>query len=241
MAGLGAKLFTDGSVLNAEQVNGYLMDQSIMRFATTADRDAAFGGVGEPTLAEGMCAYIDADKTIYTYDGSNWVKMVSAAQPVGLELVKTVTIGAGVTTVVVDDAFSADYDNYKIIVSGGVASTNNGLNLTFGSTITDYTRTGISMIHGSTTVTGVSAQSQTSISNIGLGTTNNLSLAFECYSPFTANRTIVNGFGMRATAGQSVNWISGYLDNDTSYTDFTLTVTSGTISGGTIRVYGYRN
>jgi len=54
-------------------VNTYLMDQSIMRFATTAARDDAFGGVGEPTLAEGMFAYIDADNTLYYYSGSSWV------------------------------------------------------------------------------------------------------------------------------------------------------------------------
>lgn len=73
MAGAGALLFTSGQVLTAAQVNTYLMDQSIMRFATTAARDAAFGGAGEPTLAEGMFAYIDADNTLYFYSGSSWV------------------------------------------------------------------------------------------------------------------------------------------------------------------------
>jgi len=72
MAGAGAKLFTSGAVLTAAQVNTFLMDQSIMRFATTAARDAAFGGAGEPTLAEGMFAYIDADNTLYFYSGSVW-------------------------------------------------------------------------------------------------------------------------------------------------------------------------
>ena len=72
MAGAGALLFTSGSVLTAAQVNTYLMDQSIMRFATTAARDAAFGGAGEPTLAEGMFAYIDADNSLYFYTGSAW-------------------------------------------------------------------------------------------------------------------------------------------------------------------------
>lgn len=72
MAGAGALLFTSGSVLTAAQVNGYLMDQSIMRFATTVARDAAFGGAGEPTLAEGMFAYIDADNTLYFYTGTGW-------------------------------------------------------------------------------------------------------------------------------------------------------------------------
>lgn len=75
MAGAGAKLFTSGSVLTAAQVNTYLMDQTIMRFATTTDRDNAFGGVGEPTLAEGMFCYIDADNTTYYYTGSAWTTL----------------------------------------------------------------------------------------------------------------------------------------------------------------------
>jgi len=72
MAGAGAKLFAAGDVLTAAQVNTFLMDQTVMRFATTAARDAAFGGAGEPTLAEGMFAYIDADNTTYFYTGSAW-------------------------------------------------------------------------------------------------------------------------------------------------------------------------
>lgn len=77
MAGAGAKKFAAFSKLASDDVNNYLADQVIMRFATTTARDAAFGGVGEPTLAEGMTAYIDADNSIYTYDGSNWVEIAS--------------------------------------------------------------------------------------------------------------------------------------------------------------------
>jgi len=47
-----------------------------MRFATTTARDNAFGGAGEPTLAEGMFAYIDADNSLYYYSGSTWSKYV---------------------------------------------------------------------------------------------------------------------------------------------------------------------
>lgn len=72
MAGAGALLFTSGQVLTAAQVNTYLMDQTIMRFATTAARDAAFGGAGEPTLAEGMFAYTDDTNTVWFYTGSAW-------------------------------------------------------------------------------------------------------------------------------------------------------------------------
>lgn len=77
MAGAGAKLFTSGAVLTAAQVNTYLMDQTIMRFATTAARDAAFGGAGEPTLAEGMFAYTDDTNTLWFYTGSAWIEFVN--------------------------------------------------------------------------------------------------------------------------------------------------------------------
>lgn len=74
MAGAGVKLFASGDVLTAAQVNTFLQDQVIMRFATTTARDNAFGGAGEPTLAEGMFAYIDADDSLYFYSGSTWAK-----------------------------------------------------------------------------------------------------------------------------------------------------------------------
>lgn len=72
MAGAGAKLFTSGSVLTAAQVNTYLMDQTVMVFATTAARDAAFGGAGEPVLAEGMLCYLSDQNTLLYYTGTSW-------------------------------------------------------------------------------------------------------------------------------------------------------------------------
>lgn len=72
MAGAGAKLFVSGDVLTAAQVNTYLMDQAVMVFASTSARDAAFGGAGEPTLAEGMFAYTSDTNTLWYYTGSAW-------------------------------------------------------------------------------------------------------------------------------------------------------------------------
>jgi len=70
MAGAGAKLFTSGSVLTAAQVNTFLMDQAVMRFADAAARTAAFGGAGEPVLAEGMMSYLMDTDSVEVYDGS---------------------------------------------------------------------------------------------------------------------------------------------------------------------------
>ena len=72
MAGAGSKLFVAGDVLTAAQVNTYLMDQSVMKFADAATRDAAFGGVGEATLSEGMLCYLSDTNTVLYYSGSSW-------------------------------------------------------------------------------------------------------------------------------------------------------------------------
>jgi len=68
MAGQGKKTFSDGEVLSAADVNGYLMDQSVMRFADSAARTAA---IGTPT--EGMVTYLDDVNQIEVYDGAAWV------------------------------------------------------------------------------------------------------------------------------------------------------------------------
>ena len=84
MAGAGAKLFTSGSILTADQVNTYLMDQTIMRFATTTARDAAFGGAGEATLAEGMYAYTSDTNTLWYYTGAAWESAGATTQALNL-------------------------------------------------------------------------------------------------------------------------------------------------------------
>jgi hypothetical protein len=78
MAGAGAKLFTSGAVLTAAQVNTYLMDQSVMRFADEAARTAAFGGAGEPVLAEGMLSYLMSTDAVQVYNGSAWVNVAGS-------------------------------------------------------------------------------------------------------------------------------------------------------------------
>ena len=63
MAGAGFKVFQDGNVLTASEVNGFMMDQMIMVFASAAARDAAI-----TSPSEGMFAFLkDDDKlTVFT-------------------------------------------------------------------------------------------------------------------------------------------------------------------------------
>lgn len=72
MAGLGRKTFVAGDILTASQVQGYLQDQTIMVFASSAARGSA---IASPS--QGMFSYLTSDSTLYTYDGSAWVAFTS--------------------------------------------------------------------------------------------------------------------------------------------------------------------
>jgi len=73
MAGLGYKVFAAGEVLTAANVNGYLMEQSVMVFDDSAARGSA---IGTPT--EGMVVYLKDTDAMEFYSGSAWT-------PVGLD------------------------------------------------------------------------------------------------------------------------------------------------------------
>jgi len=69
MPGLGRKTWSPGDTLNAADVNGYLMDQSVMVFAGTAARASAI-----PSPSAGMVAYSTAT-SLQVYNGSAWVDL----------------------------------------------------------------------------------------------------------------------------------------------------------------------
>jgi hypothetical protein len=68
MAGLGRQVFTAGEVLTAADVNGYLMDQTVMVFADATARTAA---ISAPS--EGMVTYLSDTNALEYYDGSAFV------------------------------------------------------------------------------------------------------------------------------------------------------------------------
>jgi hypothetical protein len=65
MAGAGFKLFADGNVLLASEVNEYMAQQMIMVFASAAARDAAI-----TSPSEGMFAFLKDDDKLTVYKTS---------------------------------------------------------------------------------------------------------------------------------------------------------------------------
>ena len=171
------------------------------------------------------------------------VLTAAAMDRIGLWLVKTVTIGTGVSSVPVTGVFSSDYENYKILVSGGITNTPQGVQLQFGPSSvsgynTSYNTVIVTAAYASpfgTTITGGASTSTYLFA--GEGNTDNISIDLDVLAPNLAKFTTFQGFYVGGGIGGTSTGVHKQAEQ---YTDFTL-ITSGTMTGGTIRVYGYRN
>jgi hypothetical protein len=153
-----------------------------------------------------------------------------------LTLVSATTIGTAVSSVNVTSAFSADYDAYKILISGGVAST--GVNMTFklGASTVSYSYIYMGVNSGGA-ITVNRTTSGSSFALTGGGDTNFIHLNLDIVNPFLANYSAISA--PFATENSTGFMLLGTHKVATSYTDFTVAPSSGTLTGGKIYVYGY--
>ena len=168
-------------------------------------------------------------------NGSAWVNVGATAG--GLVLISATTIGTTVSSVTVSSAFSATYDNYKIMISGGAGSTVADMRMQLGATTTGY-----EYQLGTFGTSGVFGDGSTSASGMMVGdcSTDMIYTVTEIVNPFLSKFTFAFSTAYDNTNNRTQQ-IGAITPNTTSYTAFTLFPTSGTLTGGTIRVYGYQN
>jgi hypothetical protein len=173
----------------------------------------------------------DVDTQLFTALGGDYP---------GLRLVKAQTVGTGVSSVIVTGAFSATYENYKILYTGGTPNTASYLNLQLRT--------------GSTTSTanyymGFGGWAYSGAAQGAVGVNNGSSWEYagyaanagytvfnvDLYQPFTTKYT---GFNTSYFIPNQNAVGGGYHDAATSFDQFVLTY-GGTLTGGTIYVYGY--
>jgi len=160
-----------------------------------------------------------------------------------MTLVKTQTVGSGVTSVTVNNAFSAAHDNYEVLWTGGTMTSSSGdSQLTFylGNSNTGY-RSILRYSNGSTM--SVALQSNGAQWNwIGGGSTGSGFMQIKLYSPYLSIHTRMDSNGYNSWDNVNFGNSNGVHTVASSYTGFTVSVSgTGTMSGGTIRVYGYNN
>lgn len=190
----------------------------------------------------------DAVEKIETYMGLVKVipTSVSSAGGTAATLNATtgnVTVGTGNTSVTVT-CFSSLYDNYLVTYTGGTMSALALIGIYLG------TAPAASGYYGAKTLSNVSGtfigggdNNVGQWQNANAGTTTIADCNFSLFGPFASRATYISSTYWELNAGSSVfGTYQGVLANTTSYTQFTIDPQSAnTLTGGTIRVYGYRN
>ena len=173
-------------------------------------------------------------------DNLAYAVTVPASTPGGLVFISATTIGSAVGSVTVSSAFSATYDAYKIVISGGVGSSSNAqIFLTLGATATGYEWAYLLVNSASTAGSSTTTGTYFPVGEIN---TNILQGSMEIVNPNLAKYTYATAsLGYNTTNSNGRAGLTGLLKNTTSYTAFTLTPGAGTLTGGTICVYGYAN
>jgi hypothetical protein len=156
----------------------------------------------------------------------------------GLVYVTSVTAGTGVTTITVNNCFSATYDAYQIVLTGGTTSTsstqfsfnyNGAPSAWYGNLIYSNFASAAPLSVGYNNTTGVAH---------GASASSGYSQALiEVRSPFLATPSF---FRASYVDGTNAGTVQATNANSTSYTGFVLTIFAGTLTGGTVAVYGYR-
>ena len=149
-----------------------------------------------------------------------------------------VTIGNGNTEVTVSNAFSADYDNYLVKISGGGATNNVNTNFQLGTTTTNYSGGLMYVDHTTGAFATANDNAQSRFRYLWRHTQTTLFAHIQVGSPYLAENTFVQGTWVEALASGTYQ---GVQSSTTQFTSFKIYPESGSFTGGTIRVYGYRN
>jgi hypothetical protein len=247
MPGLGKKTFTAGDVLIAGDVNNYLMDQTVMNFATVAARSSAI-----PVPSTGMVSYVGDTGSetpastipqIQAYTGAAWQNLD------GLTLVANPTF-TSTSTWALDNVFSSAFTNYRVVIEWtAAASAAHGQEFRFrsgGSAITSalyfwgYT--------GRTSAGTVLGNQAGSVNYMefaqDIGTSPREFTVLEIRSPFTARDKAVihQTTWQRNSDGTFANTFgAGFLASSTVCDGFQIMATSTFTTTGKVRVYGYRD
>ena len=188
------------------------------------------------------------DNTSYVKDGASSIRTLGSsvdttlftalggAYP-GLRLIKKQTIGSAVASVAVTSAFSATYDAYRIVVTGGTnTAAANNLQIKFGAMTAGAAYAFQYVSYGGSSVSAASNSNNSIFDYVGSADPSGQSMDLSVVNPFLAKWTTISGPCLRSDLGGHT---TGVLKDTTSYTGFTILSSLGSMTGGTIYVYGY--
>lgn len=199
------------------------------------------------------------DNTAYVKDGASAIRTLGSSvdstlftiqggsAKTGLFYITSATLSG--SSVSVTNAFSSTYDAYQLVFSNVIATSGQNTQVRVGAASTGYYQT--ELVAAATYPTGSGTANYTNNNNAaqwstgiicGTTTTDTAGGVVNIINPFLTTGTTMQSLGVDArTTGLGTRTVTGYHASATSYTSFTVLCGGGTFSGGTVRVYGYRN
>lgn len=170
-------------------------------------------------------------------NGNGPVSGVTSITGAGLDLITAQTF-SGLSSVSVNNCFTAVYQNYRLVFSG-TGSGDALLRLRAGgvdNTSSDYRMARYFVGHNvNVAFTSVTNNTQTNMI-LGNASSNDSVFSADLFNPHLA----VNTLCVSNAAGPLLQTIAGSLLNSVSFDGCTVYASSGTLTGS-LRIYGYRN
>ena len=226
-------LFTSGEVLTAANMN-LSAGTGVPVFTNTTTRDAGFGGAGEKVLAEGQLCYLSSTNVVQYYDGAAWATVGPATASA------LVRVGGGTlsgTSTAFTSVFSSTYQAYSLVFTDCATSGNADIFMILGATTTGYYGAAPGAIYATNAYSAsIGAQNNAAAWFVNYANITSAGFTTELWNPNLAKKTFYRSgmINLNTVSGTS----SGFLDNTTQYTGFTISASTGNLTG-TCNIYGY--
>lgn len=233
MPGLGRKTFIATEVLTAANVNGYLMDQTVMVFAGTAARSSAIG----TAVSEGMVSFLTDSDSLQYYNGSAWTNVDTSGGSGNAIINGAFDIWQRGTTITNPGLFNLIADRW-LLYNDGTGGTRTVSQQTFtpgAAPISGYEGTFFLRYNESVATTGSSNNLiDQRIEDVRMFAGQTMTFSF--FAKADAARTVGVVFDQNFGSGGSTTVVSATTNFSltTAWQRFTVTIAMPSISGKTI-------
>jgi hypothetical protein len=226
------KVFSNGNTLNASELNTYLMNQSVMVFASTSARDAAL-----TSPVEGMLVWLeDSNKYVY-FTGSAWSDLIAPASSGNAIINGAFEINQrNFTSTTTSGTYG--FDRWTYFASGGTATYSAQTFTPGAAPVAGYEAANFARIvtSGQSGSGDYSAISQ-SIENVRTFAGQTATISFWAKAASGTPKIAVEfrqNFGSGGSPSSFVDAYAGQVTVSTSWTRYSLTVAIPALTGKTI-------
>jgi hypothetical protein len=246
-ASTAVPVYASGQVLDAARLN--LTNSGIPVFSGTATRDAAFGGAGEKTLAEGQVVYLEDTNAVQYYDSAAWQSVGASS---GLTFITGATFTTATSVSLPDNTFSSTYQNYRVIYAMTAVTGTGTMTGRYRASGSDITTSRYFQMSTGIQIDGTASnQAQSGASSFALGNQGSTGfpvwrLVVDFIQPNVSNvyKTVVGSLQFGDGSSLYGRAFNGQLDSNVgAFQVDSFSIISNTASSitGNYRVYGYAN